>query len=67
MAFIAKLLQIFGQKFHGNVPEVVFYQSYILANLGHMTKMASTPIYGKNLSKIFFSRTSWPIVMKFGM
>ena len=24
--------------------------------LGHMTKMATTPIYGKNPSKIFFSR-----------
>ena len=28
---------------------------------GHMTKMAATPIYGKNPSKIFFSRTSGPI------
>ena len=25
---------------------------------GHMTKMAAMPIYGKNPSKIFFSRTS---------
>ena len=24
---------------------------------GHMTKMATTPIYGKNPLKIFFSRT----------
>ena len=24
---------------------------------GHLTKMAATPIYGKNPSKIFFSRT----------
>ena len=24
-------------------------------NLGHMTKMAAMPIYGKNPSKIFFS------------
>ena len=29
-------------------------------HLGHMTKMASTPIYGKNPSKIF-SRTGGPI------
>ena len=36
-------------------------------NLGHMTKMAATPIYGKNHSKIFFSRTGWPIFMKLGM
>ena len=30
-------------------------------HLGHMTKMAATPIYGKNPSKIFFSRTGGPI------
>ena len=30
-------------------------------HLGHMTKMTATPIYGKNPSKIFFSRTGGPI------
>ena len=36
--------------------------------LGHMTKMAATPIYVKTSSKIFFSRTSWWIqYSKFGM
>ena len=34
---------------------------------GHMTKMAATPIYGKNPSKIFFSRTGGLIFMKLGM
>ena len=34
---------------------------------GHMTKMAATPIYGKNISKIFFSGTGRPISMKLGM
>ena len=34
---------------------------------GHMTKMAATPIYGKNPSKIFFSRTGRPISTKLGM
>ena len=34
---------------------------------GHMTKMAATPIYGKNSLKIFFSWTSWPISTKRGM
>ena len=34
---------------------------------GHMTKMAATPIYGKNPSKIFFSRTGGPIFMKLDM
>ena len=36
-------------------------------HLGHMTKMAATPIYGKNPSKIFFSRTGRPIFTKLGM
>ena len=35
-----------------------------LWHLGHMTKMAAKPIYGKNPSKIFFSRTDWPIFTK---
>ena len=40
---------------------------FCLWHLGHMTKMAATPIYGKNPSKIFFSRTGWPIFTKLGM
>ena len=39
----------------------------LIANPGHMTKMAATPIYGKKLSKIFFSRTGGPISTKLGM
>ena len=35
-------------------------------HLGHMTKMAATPIYGKNPSNIF-SRTGRPISTKLGM
>ena len=34
---------------------------------GHMTKMAVTPIYGKNPSKIFLSETCGPIPTKLGM
>ena len=33
-------------------------------NLGHMTKMAALPIYGKNPSNIFFSETNRLISMK---
>ena len=33
-------------------------------NLGHMTKMAAMPIYGKNPSNIFFSETNRLISMK---
>ena len=36
-------------------------------HLGHIIKMAATPIYSKNPSKIFFSRTSGPIFTKLGM
>ena len=36
-------------------------------HLGHVTKMAATPIYGKNPSKIFLSRTGGPIFTKLGM
>ena len=36
-------------------------------NSGHMTKMAAMPIYGKNPSKIFFSRTSEQISTKLGL
>ena len=34
---------------------------------GHMTKMAATPIYDKNPSKILFSRTGRQIFTKLGM
>ena len=36
-------------------------------NLGHMTKMAAMPIYGKNPSNIFFSGTNRLISMKLGL
>ena len=36
-------------------------------NLGHMTKMAAIPIYGKNPSKILISETNGQISMKRGM
>ena len=35
--------------------------------LGHMTKMAAMPIYGKKPLKIFFSRTRSPMILKLGM
>ena len=34
---------------------------------GHMTKMATTQIYDKNTSKVFFSETDGPISTKLGM
>ena len=35
--------------------------------LGHMTNMAAMPIYGKNLKKIFFSKTNRPMTLKLSM
>ena len=35
--------------------------------LGHMTKMAAMPIYGKNPLNIFFSRTRGPLTLGLGM
>ena len=35
--------------------------------LGHMTKIATMPIYGKNLLKIFFSGTKGPMTLGLGM
>ena len=36
-------------------------------HLGHSDKMVATPIYGKNPTKLFFSRTGGPIFTKLGM
>ena len=38
-----------------------------LYEFGHMTKMATMPIYDKNPSKIFFCGTNGPIALKPGM
>ena len=35
--------------------------------VGHMTNMAAMPIYGRNLKKIFFSRTNRLMTLKLGM
>ena len=53
-------------KFHMKIPYdkiVKIYTKYF----GHMTKMAAMPIYGKNLLKIFFSRTRRPVTLRLGM
>ena len=39
----------------------------VCSGLGHMTKMAATPIYGINPLKIFFSRTKGPVILGLGM
>ena len=56
----------FELKFHVKTPydkSAKIYTKYF----GHMTKMAATPIYGKKLLKIFFSRTRRPVTLRLGM
>ena len=53
-------------KFHVKTPYdnlAKIYTKYF----GHMSKMAATPIYGKNLLKIYFSRTRRPVSLILGM
>ena len=52
--FIWRLLRTWKRKFVSYGP-------------GHMTKMAATPIYGKNPLKIFFSRTRRPMTLGLGI
>ena len=64
--FSQKTDELFETKYH--VKDFGSTETKIYTNrLGHMTKMAATPIYGKNPSKIFFSRTNGQIAMKLVM
>ena len=55
--------------------KVKFYRKHlyeggtnVIINIpGHMIKMATMPIYGKNPSKIFFTGTAEPIAMEIDM
>ena len=54
--FFSKTVRQFGTKVHMKACRRIGMK--INTNeLGHMTKMGAMPIYGKNLKKIFFSRT----------
>ena len=49
-------------KFHMKTP----YDRLVYTNCGHMNKMATMPIYGKNPLNIFFSRTKRPMALGLG-
>ena len=49
-------------KFHVKTPYDKLAKIYTKI-FGHMTKVAATPIYGKNPLKIFFSRTRRPMTL----
>ena len=70
--FISERTWLIQLKFNVEPPWIVALKFFcffffFLLYLRTMTKMAATPMYGKNPSKIFFSRTDGPIVMKLGM
>ena len=56
----------FELKFHMKTPNDKLAKMYA-KHFGHITKMAATPIYGKNPLKIFFSGTRRPMTLGLGM
>ena len=66
MAFTARLLQVIGQKFI-EIYRKSFSISCISFGGSESQDPDGRPYNGKNPSKIFFSRTLEPILMKFGM
>ena len=55
------LTKFFMKAFRYKEMEILYHDA------GHMTKMATTSIYGKKPLKIFFSGTGGQISMKLGM
>ena len=56
----------FELKFHMKTPYDGLAKIYTNCT-GHMNKMATTPIYGKNPLNVFFSGTKWPMALGLGM
>ena len=56
----------FELKFHMKTPYDRLTKIYIKC-ASHMTKMATTPIYGKNPLNVFFSGTKRPMTLGLGM
>ena len=63
--FLSKTACLIKAKFYLE-PPLVGGTKVCSRHLGHMTKMAATPIYGKKPSKIF-SRTGRPIFTQLGL
>ena len=56
----------FELKFHMKTPFDMLAKIYTNCS-GHMTKMATAPIYGKNPLNVFFSGTKRPMALGLGM
>ena len=71
--FCLKIKTCFSQKPPGHFNQILYVSlkvhgnENLLHDAGHMTKMAATPIYGRNPSKILFSGTSGQISTKLGI
>ena len=56
----------FELKFHMTTPYDRLAKIYT-KSIGHMSKMATMPIYGKNSLNVFFSGTKRPMALVLGM
>ena len=56
----------FELKFHMKTPYDRLAKTYTKST-GHMTKIATTPIYSKNSLNVFFSGTKQPMALVLGM
>ena len=56
----------FELKFHKKTPYDRLAKNYTKST-GHMSKIATTPIYGKNSLNVFFSGTKGPMALVLGM
>ena len=64
-SFFSKTTGPIELKFHMKTPYDRLAKIYTNC-YGHMTKMATMPIYGKNPLNIFFSRTKRPMALGLG-
>ena len=61
-------LKSLGQSKSNFIGSICMKGTYVIVNKpGHMTKMTTMPIYGKNPSKIFFTGIAEPIATKIDM
>ena len=62
----SEITRPFELKFHMKTPYDRLAKIYANCT-GHMTKMATMPIYGKNPVNVFFSGTKRPMALGLGM
>ena len=62
----SETIRPFELKFHIKNPYDKLVKIYTNCN-GHMTKMATTPIYGKSHLSVFFSGTKRPMALGLGV